>query len=62
MDIEVKIEDKKEQKRKRIIESAAKLFSQKSYHEVMMEDVAKLSSIAKGTVYNYFDSKEELYF
>ena len=62
MDIEIKIDDKKEQKRKRIIESAAKLFSQKSYHEVMMEDVAKLSSIAKGTVYNYFDSKEELYF
>ncbi|MCL5027768.1 MAG: uroporphyrinogen-III synthase [Bacteroidetes bacterium] len=62
MDLEVKIENKKEQKRKRIIESAAKLFSQKSYHEVMMEDVAKLSSIAKGTVYNYFTSKEELYF
>jgi uroporphyrinogen-III synthase len=59
---EVKIEDKKSQKRRKIIESAAKLFSQKSYHEVMMEDVAKLSSIAKGTVYNYFNSKEELYF
>jgi uroporphyrinogen-III synthase/AcrR family transcriptional regulator len=59
---EVKIEDKKSQKRKKIIDSAAKLFSQKSYHEVMMEDVAKLSSIAKGTVYNYFSSKEELYF
>ena len=28
----------------------------------MMEDVAKLCSIAKGTVYNYFSSKEELYF
>jgi AcrR family transcriptional regulator len=28
----------------------------------MMEDVAKLISVAKGTVYNYFDSKEELYF
>jgi len=59
---EVKLEDKKSQKRKKIIDSAAKLFSQKSYHEVMMEDVAKLSSIAKGTVYNYFSSKEELYF
>ena len=62
MEVEVNIESKKDQKRKRIIESAAKLFSQKSYHEVMMEDVAKLSSIAKGTVYNYFESKEELYF
>ncbi len=53
---------KKNQKRQRIIESAALLFSKKNYHEVMMEDVAKLSSIAKGTVYNYFSSKEELYF
>ena len=59
---DLKIEDKKSQKKRKIIESAAKLFSQKSYHEVMMEDVAKLSSIAKGTVYNYFSSKEELYF
>jgi len=59
---ELKIQDKKSYKRKKIIESAAKLFSKKNYHEVMMEDVAKLSSIAKGTVYNYFNSKEELYF
>ncbi len=28
----------------------------------MMEDVARLASLAKGTVYNYFTSKEELYF
>jgi len=60
--VESKKENKKNQKRKNIIEAAAVLFSQKSYHEVMMEDVAKLSSIAKGTVYNYFTSKEELYF
>ena len=59
---ELRTLNKKDQKRKTIIESAAVLFSQKSYHEVMMEDIAKLSSIAKGTVYNYFNSKEELYF
>ena len=59
---ESKIETKKNQKRKKIIDVASALFSRKSYHEVMMEDVAKLSSIAKGTVYNYFSSKEELYF
>ncbi len=54
--------DKKVIKRKKIIESASILFSQKNYHEVMMEDVAKLASLAKGTVYNYFESKEHLYF
>jgi len=55
-------DNKKSLKRKKIIESAFQLFSRKSYHEVMMEDVARLSSIAKGTVYTYFSSKEELYF
>jgi uroporphyrinogen-III synthase/AcrR family transcriptional regulator len=59
---ETKKESKKNLKRKKIIKFAAILFSQKSYHEVMMEDVAKMASIAKGTVYNYFSSKEELYF
>lgn len=55
-------ESKKSLKRKKIVEAASLLFAQKNYHEVMMEDVAKLASIAKGTVYNYYESKEELYF
>ena len=53
---------KKELKRKHILEAAADLFSRNSYHEVMVEDVAKMIGVAKGTVYNYFTSKEELYF
>ncbi len=62
MQIVEKKEIKKQKKREKIIDAAAELFSHKSYHEVMMEDVAKLISVAKGTVYNYFISKEELYF
>lgn len=57
-----KREIKRERKREKILDAAAELFSDKNYHEVMMEDVAKLISVAKGTVYNYFTSKEELYF
>jgi len=60
--LETKKESSKQLKQKKIIEAASILFSRKSYHEVMMEEVAKLASIAKGTVYNYFSSKEELYF
>ena len=60
------VKEKRDVKKKiiieRILEAAADLFSQKSYHEVMMEDVAKMIGVAKGTVYNYFTSKEELYF
>lgn len=62
MTVKERREKKKNIKREKIIETAFELFSQKSYHEVMMEDVAKLTSVAKGTVYNYFSSKEELYF
>jgi uroporphyrinogen-III synthase/AcrR family transcriptional regulator len=53
---------RKEKKKERMLEVAAKLFSKKNYHEVMMDDVAQLTNVAKGTVYNYFTSKEELYF
>ena len=59
---EIRKENSKQLKKKKIIESASILFSRKSYHEVMMEEVARLASIAKGTVYNYFSSKEELYY
>src|SRR3989337_340937 len=62
MTIKENILSKKEIKRKKILNAAADLFSRKSYHEVMMEDVAKMIDVAKGTVYNYFSSKEELYF
>lgn len=51
----------KEQKREVILNKATELFARKDYYEVMMDDVAHLSKVAKGTLYNYFDSKEELY-
>jgi uroporphyrinogen-III synthase len=55
-------EIKKNARKQKILEAAALLFSRKQYHEVMIQDVAKLASIAKGSVYNYFSSKEEIYF
>ncbi len=53
---------RKEKKREQMLEVAAELFAKKNYHEVMIDDVAKLTYVAKGTVYNYFASKQELYF
>jgi uroporphyrinogen-III synthase/AcrR family transcriptional regulator len=55
-------EKKKSEKKVRILDAAALLFSSRQYHEVMVEDVARLASIAKGTVYTYFSSKEDIYF
>lgn len=44
-----------------IIQAAAKLFSNKSYHDVTMDQIAQEVGVAKGTIYLYFDSKEKLY-
>lgn len=49
-------------KRESILKAASELFAGKSYHEVMMDDVARIAGIAKGTLYIYFASKEELYY
>jgi AcrR family transcriptional regulator len=48
-------------KRKRIMSSATELFSRNPFHEVRMEDIARKASVAKGTLYYHFDSKEKLY-
>lgn len=51
----------KRQRKEIIIDKATELFARKDYHDVMMDDVARLSKVAKGTLYNYFESKEKLY-
>ncbi len=52
----------KTERKRKIIESAARLFASKRFGEVLMDDVAREAGIAKGTVYSYFGDKEELYF
>ncbi|MDQ0242818.1 AcrR family transcriptional regulator [Bacillus fengqiuensis] len=48
-------------KQTRIIETAMKLFSQKGYHSTSIQEIAENSGIAKGSIYNYFSSKEDLF-
>ncbi|NIP31661.1 MAG: TetR family transcriptional regulator [Candidatus Dadabacteria bacterium] len=52
---------KKPNKKEDIIKAAAKLFSEKSFHDVKMDEIAEELGIAKGTIYLYFRSKEKLY-
>jgi AcrR family transcriptional regulator len=47
--------------REDLIEAACELFSQADYHNVAMDEIAKAARVAKGTLYLYFDSKEDLY-
>jgi AcrR family transcriptional regulator len=44
-----------------ILQAARQVFARKGYGETRIQDVAEASGIAKGTVYLYFRSKEELY-
>ena len=52
---------RKSGRKEEIINASAKLFSQKSYHDVTMDEIAEKVGVAKGTIYLYFDSKEKLY-
>ncbi len=45
----------------RIVGAAAKFFSQFGFHKTTMGDIARKSHKVKGSIYYYFDSKEELY-
>ena len=49
-------------KKARIIEAAALIFAQKGFAGSSVADIAVKAEIGKGTVYAYFDSKEDLFF
>jgi len=51
-----------ENKRKLIVQTAVKLFSEQPFHKVRLDDVAEAAGVGKGTVYIYFKNKEELYY
>lgn len=54
--------DRNTTKKNRILDTAAKLFSQQPFHKVLLSDVAQLARVGKGTLYLYFESKDDLYF
>ncbi len=50
----------KQERERRIVKAAERLFARKGYAEVAMEDVAARAGLAVGTIYNYFPSKSAL--
>ncbi len=56
-----KIIDKKEKKYK-ILHAAIKEFADKGFREAKISGIAKNAGIGKGTIYEYFKSKDELIF
>jgi TetR/AcrR family transcriptional regulator len=51
----------RQQHRTEIVEAAMKLFSEKGFHNVSMQEIAVEAEFATGTIYNFFESKEALY-
>lgn len=47
-------------KKNAILEAAIRSFSMFGYKATTIEQVAKLAKVGKGTVYNFFDNKEQL--
>lgn len=53
-------ENKADLKRYRILEAATEIFSTKDYHEAKVEEIAKKAGVGKGTIYQYFPSKQAI--
>jgi len=47
--------------RKKILEAAATVFSQKGFHQATMDEIAKEAGVAKGTLYYNFPGKSKLF-
>lgn len=48
-------------RKKQILDAAAKSFSLFGYKATTMDQVAKLANVGKGTIYNFFKNKEDLF-
>jgi AcrR family transcriptional regulator len=47
-------------RRARLLDAAAKLFSERGFHATSMRDIAKAVGMLSGSIYYHFESKEEM--
>jgi AcrR family transcriptional regulator len=55
------VRTKSAQQSEKILAVAARLFASHRFHETRMEDIAAAAEVGKGTLYRYFQDKDELY-
>ncbi|MDR3562475.1 MAG: TetR/AcrR family transcriptional regulator [Negativicutes bacterium] len=53
--------DDTDSKRQHILDAAYKIFSLKGYNRATVDEIISLADTGKGTVYNYFGNKEQLF-
>lgn len=61
MGISSRREREKQERRAAIQQAARELFCEKGFQSTTMDDIAERSEHGKGTIYNYFKSKDDLY-
>lgn len=54
-------EREKLRQRQDMLDAALSLFAEKGYHNVSMQEIAEAAEFATGTLYKFFDNKEDLY-
>lgn len=52
--------DVSEERKDQILDAASEVFAEKGVHETRMDDIVKKSGLSKGTLYWYFNSKDEI--
>lgn len=50
-----------DERRAQLVELGLKLFSERSYDELSIDDIASAAGISKGLLYHYFSSKRDFY-
>jgi AcrR family transcriptional regulator len=56
-----RLEREKKQRRRAIISVARRFFAKQGYDQAMIDDIAQAAGYTKMTIYNYFDSKDDLF-
>lgn len=46
--------------RRALLNAAAQAFAERGYHQTPIDSVSEQAGVAKGTIYNYFSSKDEV--
>jgi AcrR family transcriptional regulator len=55
-------ERKKQQTRQAIVDAAHRLFGKRGFDRVTVAEVARAADVSEGTVFNYFPTKEDLFY
>lgn len=54
--------ENRKNKRKVILRSALEIFERDGFYKAKVEEIAKGANVGKGTIYEYFDSKKDLFY